>query len=335
MWFKLYASCVLVYGESCSLLLDLERSDFYEINNEYYEILKLITCVSLEEFQIKTNFSREEIQSFLDKFLDNELGFLTKDPDSFPDIDLTWKSPYQIDNAIIQIKEESDFDVASCINQLDCLGCQRVQLRIEFSIKLVDLKEIVSFFKVKRIKFIEILMPNSKGLNLLELEVVVASEPRLRSFKIYGSEVDGDVETLNPYLAGILRYHKKDIRKEKEEIISPEYFFYNLETYIESQKHNLGLNGKLSIDSKGGIKNYIDHNYTYGNVKDICLEKVVKTELFKEKWFVSNDDVEKCKKCQYRYSCVSNSDIIKKDGKFFKKIECSFDPEKNVWESLV
>jgi len=54
--------------------------------------------------------------------------------------------------------------------------------------------------------------------------------------------------------------------------------------------------------------------------------------LAQEKRFISNDIIEKCKDCQYRYMCLSNSDIEEKAGKFHKINSCTFNPYENKWE---
>ena len=60
-------------------------------------------------------------------------------------------------------------------------------------------------------------------------------------------------------------------------------------------------------------------------------KEVVSKRNFQEKWFISNDNIVKCCDCQFRYSCVSNSDILTKKGKYYKKSTCKFNPSTNEW----
>lgn len=42
-------------------------------------------------------------------------------------------------------------------------------------------------------------------------------------------------------------------------------------------------------------------------------------------------EIEKCKDCQYRYQCISNSNIKEIEAKYSKIDSCNFDPYQNVW----
>ena len=95
------------------------------------------------------------------------------------------------------------------------------------------------------------------------------------------------------------------------EIYSPNLFISNIPFFCEANLFNIGLNRKISIDFDGSIKNYISHKITFGNIKNTSLDKVLESEEFQKKWHISNDIIEKCKDCQYRYSCLSNSDVEK------------------------
>ncbi len=83
----------------------------------------------------------------------------------------------------------------------------------------------------------------------------------------------------------------------------------------------------------GNIKNYLTHTQTFGNVARDSIRDIVESPDFQEKWHISNDQIAKCRTCQFRYMCISNSDIVFKDGKYYKVDDCSFDPLTNRWAS--
>ena len=48
-------------------------------------------------------------------------------------------------------------------------------------------------------------------------------------------------------------------------------------------------------------------------------------------WAVSNDNIEVCKECKYRYACYDSSEIVMRNGKYEKKYKCSYDVKNNKW----
>jgi radical SAM protein with 4Fe4S-binding SPASM domain len=99
-------------------------------------------------------------------------------------------------------------------------------------------------------------------------------------------------------------------------IINPVYFY-------ESQKFNASLNQKITVDKNGNIKNYISHKKTFGNINNKKINDVLVDDEFTKIWYISNDQIEICKECQYRYFCLNFSEIIEKKGKFFKLNYCN------------
>src|SRR5690606_8369796 len=105
------------------------------------------------------------------------------------------------------------------------------------------------------------------------------------------------------------------LAKDSKEIYSLKHFTISYSMYYESLHYNAGLNRKVCVDSDGNIKNYVQHKKSYGNVNTHTLEEVIDNEEFKKKYDYKNDLIEKCKDCQYRYMCISNSDIYLTDKK--------------------
>lgn len=330
-WFKLFASCFLIRGKSASLICDVERNVFYDVPNDYMNILEDLQKVSIYNFKKKSKFKNVLIDTFIQQFISEEIGFLTTEPNAFPNIDLIWQSPYQISNSILQIKKDTNYDVLGVIKQLEELDCQAFQIRIESSLSNELIEKFILVFKKTRVKYVELLIPYRREVKVSWLNDLLISEPRLRFIKVYGSKedefLDKDINKLN---AKIL-FFKKDIRKNSREIISQSRFCKNMDVFLESQNYNIGLNRKVSVSSDGSIKNYIDHDFVFGNVKKDKIKNIVFKDNFKSKWLISNDKIEKCKECQYRYSCVSNSDIEQKGKLFHKKETCDFNPETNKW----
>jgi len=115
-----------------------------------------------------------------------------------------------------------------------------------------------------------------------------------------------------------LFFLQKDIRVQTEEIISLDKFTINFHSFTEAQTHNLGLNRKVAIDAQGHIRNAIGHPHSFGIVNQQNIQAIISQANFQEKWLISNTRIEKCKDCQYRFCCLSNSDIESKNGLYYK-----------------
>lgn len=333
VWFKLFASCVIVKGKSKSLVYDLERSAFYDIPNELLEILesaaKGMDLVSIKN--ILNEGSGDFVQSFFDQFVDQEIGFYTSDPDAFPDIDFTWDYPGLVTSSIVEIDDLHQYDVSDVFLQLSDLGCKAIQVRLLKALPEAVLYKILSWFNNSRINHIELIIPADHPVNSQYLSGLAERQPRLQRVLVYGALEDKIIRNDSRKDDLPLIYLRKDIRAETDEIIKVERFRTNIQMYAEALKYNSGLNRKVCIDSCGEIKNYLTHRHSFGNAKTDRVRDIVNKTAFQKKWFISNDVIEVCKHCQYRYACVSNSDILSKDNKFYKTEMCGFDPEKNTW----
>lgn len=328
--FKLFSSCILVNGYSMDVIVDTERGDIYDIPKPLSEMLKALNATSYEEFISSSLQKKSTIDGIIDQFITQELAFFTDSPDSFPDIDLSWDSPFKVSNAVIHVNDLKRYNLYKTINDIEKLGCQYFQVIIESNLNALQIEKIIQTFSDTRVKSVELIMPMHNLIKISELKTLIHKEPRISFIILYGSDKNKVIESYND--GRFIEVQKKDIRIDKSEIISLDRFSKNLETYAEAQKHNTGLNKKITIDSKGNIKNYSTHSKIFGNVNTHVIEDIIDNQDFRKNWFINNDMIEKCKICQYRYVCVSNSDIEIKENSYYKKDTCTFNPKINTWD---
>lgn len=331
LYFKFFACCVLVQGFNESLIYDIQRNELYKIPNNLVEILQLsqtIDIISLKEIYQKEELA--SIDNIFEQFVNEEIGFYTTEPDVFPEIDFSWDSPYKITNAIIELDRNSEFDSIDVIQQLKSLGCKAIQIRFLMSVDKIELGPIVAAIKDSQINHVEFLMPYRPDHDISPLYELMFEEPRIMRILIYGCEEDKVLVNAVNGNKSVVQL-KRDIRMDTSEIIKVERFFTNIESFSESKNHNLGLNRKVCISKSGELKNYLTHRKSFGNVANVSISDVVTGLDFRNRWFVHNDMIEKCKDCQFRYVCVNNSDINEISGKYTKINECSFNPYTNTW----
>lgn len=333
IWFKLFASCQIVKGKGGSLIYDLERAEFYDLPNSYVHLLEMTDTMDVE--MIKANYDADQvdfIDAFFEKFSQREIGFFTDEPENFPKIDFTWESPYFISNAVIELNDISAFDFMEVICQLDKLMCRTIQLRLLRTFSKAEILVIARSFDNSQINSVEILFPYAAFLSNEDWNEVMSRQTRIRRVLAYAAPQDAIIFSEADRFGNKYIHFKKDIRIDNTEKIRPERFIANIEMFSEAQHYNTGLNRKVSINKNGDIKNYISHQRSFGNVNIVKLKDVIDTEEFTEKWMVSNNLVETCKDCQYRYSCISNSDLQKEGSKWYKKEMCSFDVATSMWK---
>lgn len=324
IWFKLHSSCIPVKGKESSLIYDIEKEQLYPISNDHYELLSLCKTHSLLEMeQVLLETSREDIETFLGHFIEQALGFYTERPQSFPDLDLEWRSPSVITNGIIQVDKTSKFDFEGLIDQFHDLGCDAIQLRFEDNFALPVVEQFMLAFEETRIKLIDLMLPYSQDINKQALLELLDKYKRVGLLRVYGALEDGVWEDDKGKARILLQ--KKDIRIDTTELINQDRFVVNSYVFMEAQEHNTGLNRKVCVDAKGNIKNYLSHAKSWGNIQQITLKSIVNTKDFQEKWLLSNDKIEQCQDCQFRYACINNSDVIAENGVYRKLTYCNSD----------
>lgn len=109
-------------------------------------------------------------------------------------------------------------------------------------------------------------------------------------------------------------------------------FVSNIEFYTECLKHNVGLNRKVCVDLDGSIKNFVNHSKIFGHVSVNTLESTIDMDEFQQQWYINNEMIEKCRDCQFRYMCFSNSVVEKRNNLCYKLDTCDFNPYSNTWK---
>jgi radical SAM protein with 4Fe4S-binding SPASM domain len=212
------------------------------------------------------------------------------------------------------------------------LLCQALQIRILFAPgKEVLFPMLHTALLNTQIISVELLAPFDTGLTVDEWDELMLKEPRIRKVLLYGGPADEILINDGDRFGRKMISFQKDIRKDTNEKISRDRFAPNLSSFTEALVFNAGLNRKVTIDKDGEIRNYLSHAVSYGNINTQSLAAVVHTPAFREKWSLSNDKIEHCKDCKYRYACVSNSDILEIDGRYYKKDMCTFNQLENTW----
>ncbi len=324
LFFLLFANCIPVKGYKTSIIMDLQRSGYLKIPNLLFDILDL-NLRSITIGEIKNKFGGQYnrgIDKYLKYLTKEEFGFFTSEPNSFPMLLKDFLTPFKILSSIINYSISSPYKLEIVIKQLINFGCQIIQLRVFDKIDLEKLKEDLFLIKKSRIKILELYLADF-NYNITDLISITKSDRRIVLVIHSSNEIDIKDEKLDNEK---IYFTENKLMPKSKEIIDERLFISNIQFYMESLSHNVGLNRKVCIDLDGSIKNFVNHSKTYGNITKMSLEEVINLESFKWHWFICNDMIEKCKDCQFRYMCLSNSEIEYKDSKYYKVDTCNFDP---------
>ncbi len=331
-FFKLFACCMLVKGAQRSIICDLQRNTFMFVPGSLTGLLEQSVFMKIGELKsfYKHEYDRE-LEDFFQKMVKDNFGFHTAMPELFPVIDLSWKSPLSVTNAVVDISEESSYDVTSALGQLDGLGCNALHLRFFSYVNAEYLHQILLSVKNSRLTSIDLFLPFGKGFQTFEeIQEMVDKHLRVTSINVHCSEKDKYLV----YKSVELIFTKSLLDSELHcGNVSERYFTANVSLYTESQHHNTCLNRKISIDSEGNIKNCPSMKESYGNIRDTTLQEALEKPGFKKYWSINKDQVEVCKDCEFRYICTDCRAYLEDPENIYSKpLKCGYNPYTCEWE---
>lgn len=214
------------------------------IRNSLGEILKeyngqLISKI-FEDFE-----NNPVLDEYFDFLIDKEIIYQANEweVESFRPIDLTWKNPSKISNAIIDIDEATNFDIPKLKSTFDSLGVKHLQIRrigndcdftTRFLAGLLD----------TRLKSIELILPFTDDY-LEDTKLLKKINPKILLVYFFGSNAFKTVKEENLPIIILTKDSVQALNVEKSP--NPKYFAVNIQLFTESQKHNAFYNRKLFI----------------------------------------------------------------------------------------
>ncbi len=325
--FNLYASCIPVKGAMRSVIYDLERNRFDLIPNILYHLLNE---KNKEKKEVILNKIPEDIQDEYFEFLAGKDYLLPErcaEDSCLKPLDLSWEYPAKITNAILFLSDNSDYLTKKLLDQFENNGCFHYQIIIKSQISPEDVIQLLSLFKERLTKKIELFLPyNNKVEQLADVDFF-AKYPYCQTLIIYNSPYNKTTKGSFYYL----------IFTEGELYDSPgnySLFFPTVTHFAEAQNHNSYFNRKVIIDEKGFYVLGLHESTRFENVKNLVLKELVSSECYTQYWNVSKDKTEVCKDCEFRYMCIDSRTPVKNTatGLFYFNSECSYSPYACKWD---
>ncbi len=327
-YFSIFSDCILTKGNKRSIISDVSNKQLYFIPNDIYTILLELKKEPLGK--IKNDLNKEDqetLMEYIDYFIEEGIGFYCSDPKAFPPINLEYHSPEIINNAIIDIDNNSSYDFKKVIRELIDLRCKFIEVRAYTSISISKIEDFTKEITKGFFRNIDFIMEYPK--NIGDLEVI---KKLMLDFPVIGKITfhSSPMHLINDFF----EFTEKKITNEKCcGIINKKYFTLDLKTFSESQYHNSCLNKKISIDVNGNIKNCPSMSQGFGNTKNTTLKSALIQKDFKKHWNSNKDQINICQDCEFRYICTDCRAYTEDPNDMYAKpLKCGYDPYTNEWE---
>lgn len=325
-YFQLFSNCIPVKGSKRAIIADLHRSRLQFVPLELVDILNVtIECKYTADTDIV-------VLEYFDFLLEEEYGFLIEESelDFFPKMNMEFKVPYPICNAIVDYGEKL-LGHKKIASQLKMLSCKWIQLRFFEEISFSSLEKIINEYTISHTAFaIDIIIPYIDSFDTESMVQLVNKYINIYRVSIYSSPFDSvtDEEGCN------IIFSPNQIKgSECCGVINTDTFSLNEKSFSEALNFNSCLNGKISIDIDGNIKNCPSMSKTYGNIEDTQLSEALTHSNFKDLWGLTKDHVLVCKECEFRYICTDCRAYLENPNDIYSKpLKCGYDPHSMEWE---
>ncbi len=335
---RLFTNCRIVKGYSRSVICDLQRGKIIYIPNSLTELFDDNNVINVEKIRSELdNESQLIFTDYLKLLNDYELVFpcSAEELDSFPELNLEYDYPATISNAIIDFDKNSLHNLSYIIdNFLIQTNCRHIQVRCFDEVHLDFLKILLTPVGDSFIKSIDIVIKYTSSISQSQITELVNNNKKVRTFTIHSSPINEVIQKENTNSFGVIVSTQQEITSETHcGIIQSGFFNASMETFTESLKYNSCLNKKLSIDSKGEIKNCPSMKESFGNIKDTELQQVIEHKDFKKYWKITKDQVTTCRDCEFRYVCTDCRAYLEDPKDIYSKpLKCGYDPYTNQWD---
>lgn len=343
---KLHADCVPVRGAHTSAVYDLNRLRIATFPAAYFEVIGAIDGVYADDpYAPSDDHQTRNVASLVRYLLENEMAAFQLEPARFPPIDAGWDVPGRVQNAIVDIGDHLH-DFEDLFAQLDELGCQFVQIRAYTCLPtLENIAGIARAARHKSLRGIELFLRHDPRFDadalrqlvrdhLIVARLVFHSAPEDATLEVAfgGDAVDGVAEIRRVHFTRVRLTSSDDCGRITAATIQPP----TVEMFNELRRFNGCLNGKISIDTDGQIRNCPSMVASFGDARTRPLREVVTDAAFRGVWDIAKDQIDICRDCELRYACTDCRAFVQRsDDLYSKPSKCGYDPYTGKWDLRV
>lgn len=314
---KLFPNVIPVKGYNRSLLVDLLNGKPHLVPNQLIDYLEQTHTTKIEEYE-----------SFV---IDNELGICIDSEfgECLTPIPLSYYPTSRINNAILELDENSSWNLQSVLTRLDELGAQFLEVRFLDYLSLKNyLSTIQKYSNETTIEYIQIMVPFDENLKRFLDSNLEEHFFRLCSIVVYNASSGFELKT-NHY--NLIFTSQESVSHENCGNISSDDFAVNSQTYVRNRNYNSCLAHKISVDKDGFICNCPSIERKYEHVDSVTFSEVIALKEFQDKWEITKDKVLICSICEFRWICTDCRAFTIDDIENGKPSKCTYNPFISLW----
>ncbi len=339
----IYTDIISVSGAKNMLLMDASRKNIYSLPNSYTSLVNDFRKKRINE--VKKIYPETEVSEFIKFIIENDLGQLIDNLQEFPEISSNFYSSEKINNAIIEINDNSDINyLRKIIRQLDNLDCRHVEIRSYSTINLNIIFKLLKKYTWNSLRGINLILHYQDYSDfIIKLKQLMLKFPVITKVFIHSSpksEILKDDELYTNVGTRMIFFTTQKINSNKccGLINEKSLVIRDIHGISENINFNSCLYKKISIDINGNIKNCPSMSTNYGNLNSNNLEEVLTKSDFKRYWNINKDHINICKDCEFRYICTdcrayTEETHVNKEGlDISKPLKCGYNPYTGKWE---
>ncbi len=335
-YFNVYSCIKIVKGFKLGMLYDLQRKEYVQLPLDLCEVLisQNHNPLSIKELENdKFNSCVEQFRCFVTWLAKHDFILFCNsksEAELFREISTKWSDIDLLINAIIDIDNNSKYDVRKAITNLQIINCHSIQFRFFCDYEIESLLKIIRFTKDKSFQNIELILPYQEMFSKILLQEFAQEFANLVSITFFNSPRNNHIIIDQISIS----YTTQKVVSEKDcGNICKTKFACDLNYFKESLHRNICLNGKVAIDKNGKIKNCPSFTFDYGDINEVDIQNVISKNEFKQYWFIKKDIIEVCKHCEFRYMCADCRAYTKVSNNLSSQpLKCTYNPFIAKWK---
>lgn len=333
----LYANCILVKGVMRAVICDLQRAKVYPVPHSLHAMFDAEGRMDIAG--IRGNIAEEEkpvLEEYLKFLTEQELVFPCTRANAvyYPRLPLQWEFPAAISNCIIDADEDTAYIHAGLLEQLAGLCCNHIEFRFFSPVNNNWLEQLLQKVNESQVKAISLVITAKQDAGLDQWIVqLMATYAKIQFIILHGHNLHGSMPLRDPMEGRYIHCTTDKLSALHCGRISADYFSVNIPAFTEAQQYNTCLNRKISIDTKGDIKNCPSMTQSFGNIRNTTLAEALSHPDFKRYWHKKKDSISVCRDCEFRYICTDCRAYLEDPGNDLSKpLKCGYDPYTCTWQ---
>ena len=323
--FMRYPNCFISNGYLRSTVIDTHRRCYLFIPRDIVPILE------------KNTFEFNELSRLygtgVEYLINNDIVFPVdlKFSDLFPEFNTMYDSPSLVEHSIIDICNLSFEHFEFLLKQLDELFCKSLQIRFLKNIPKDTFYQLMDHVERSSIESVEVVIPFSEWLHQDHIQYLISNiYNKITVFHIFSAS-----ENYSVFYRGTRIFFSKEFCLPSANCgdINSKLFTVNVHYFTLSSSYNTCLYKKISVDSKGNIKNCPSCSQSFGNINNTTLEQALNHPEFKKHWNITKDQIDVCKDCEFRHMCTDCRVFIKDPENIYSQpAKCTYNPYIAKWQ---